>query len=174
LKLTIVTCSEEAETRRRDEITSTILNALKTTNRGVQGEIPTYTGTKIAENVAYMPVIDVLSSSEALLEEYERLDKMIMDMGDQEAEPVAETWHQDLQEVEQKLQMGARVALRNVKKVLGADAEKEDIGTAGDGDDEMQGLEGEQELNYELKKSLRYAERGVKRMVKGLPDGEAQ
>jgi hypothetical protein len=27
------------------------------------------------------------------------------------------------------------------------------------------------ELNYELQKSLRYAERGVKRMVKGLPTG---
>jgi hypothetical protein len=171
-----VTCSKEAEIRRRDEIASTILNALKTPNRGVQGEIPTYTGTKIAENAVYMPVIDVLSSSEALLEEYERLDKMIMDMQDQQAEPVVETWHQDLQEAEQKLQMGARVALRNVKKVLGADAEQEDIGAAGGGDghEEMQGVEGEQKLNYELKKSLRYAERGVKRMVKGLSDGEAQ
>jgi uncharacterized protein YdcH (DUF465 family) len=121
-----------------------------------------------------MRVIDVLSSSEALLEEYERLDKMITDMRDGQEELVAETWHQDLQEAGQKLQMGARVALRHVKKVLGAEVETDGGIATGDGDDEMHDIERGQELNYELEKNLRYAERGVKRMVKGLPEVVAQ
>lgn len=72
--------------------------------------------------------------------------------------------------------MGARVALRNVKKVLGADVQGDDLETA-EQDSEVRvevSVEPEKmELNYDLLKSLRYAERGVKRMVKGLPSGEA-
>jgi hypothetical protein len=157
--------SEEAETRRRNEIASAIFNALKTPNRPTQSDAPTFTGTKIADNAAYEPVANVLTASEALLDEYERLDKMIADMRDEEAEPVAAMWQQEIQEAEQKLQLGARVALRNVKKVLGAeDADHEEMHDDG---------EEKQELNYELQKSLRYAERGVKRMVKGLPEDES-
>jgi hypothetical protein len=164
--------SEEAETRRRNEIAATILHALKTPNRPEQGDVPTFTGTKIADNAAYIPVANVLTASEALLDEYERLDKMIVDMRDEEEDPVAETWQQELREAEQKLQMGARVALRNVKKVLGADdASHEHSDEHSDEEIHDEGKE-KQALNYELQKSLRYAERGVKRMVKGLPEDE--
>ena len=150
-----------------------IENALKTPDRPFEGEAPTYTGTRIAENAAYTPVAGVLAASENLIKEYERLDKMSKDMQQEDAKPVAETWNQELAEAERQLKMGARVALRNVKKVLGADTEEDERGvTEGDGDEEMQDAEGGQELNYELQKSLRYAERGVKRMVKGLPDDE--
>jgi hypothetical protein len=164
---TSAACSEEAETRRCNEIASALFNALKTPNRTVQDDVHTFTGTNIAENAAYIPVANALAASEALFNEYERLDKMIVDMRDEQAETVAQTWQHELQEAEQLLQKGARVALRNVKKVLGT---KE----AGDehGDEEMHEGEDTQELNYELQKSLRYAERGVKRMVKGLPDDE--
>jgi hypothetical protein len=164
---TSAACSEEAETRRRNEIASALFNALKTPNGTVQGDVHTFIGTNIAENAAYIPVANALAASEALLNEYERLDKIIVDMRDEQAEPVAETWQQELQEAEQLLQKGARVALRNVKKVLGA----EEVGGE-QGDEEMHEEEETQELNYELQKSLRYAERGVKRMVKGLPDDE--
>jgi hypothetical protein len=164
--------SEEAETRRRNEIAATIRHALKTPNRPVQGDVPTFTGTKIADNAAYVPVANVLTASEALLDEYERLDKMIVDMRDEEEDPVAETWQQELREAEQKLQMGARVALGNVKKVLGADdASHEHSDEHSDEEIHDEGKE-KQALNYELQKSLRYAERGVKRMVKGLPEDE--
>jgi hypothetical protein len=149
--------SEEAETRRGNEIASAIFNALKTPNRPTQSDAPTFTGTNIADNAAYEPLANVLTASEALLDEYERLDKMIADMRDEEAEPVAEMWQQEIQEAEQKLQLGARVS-------LGAeDADHEEMHDDG---------EEKQELNYELQKSLRYAERGVKRMVKGLPEDE--
>jgi hypothetical protein len=161
-------CREEAETRRRNEFASTIFNGLQTPNRRIQGIVPTFAGTKIAENAAYVPVANVLAASEGLLNEYERLDKMIVDMREEQADPFAETWHEELQEAEQQLQMGARVALRKVNKVLGADEASD-----GHGDQEIhENGEDEQMLNYELQKSLRYAERGVKRMVKGLPEDE--
>lgn len=166
-------CSEEETTRRRNEITSTILNALKTPNRPVQGETLTFTGTKIAENAAYIPVANILATSESLIKEYDRLDTMITDMRGEEAELAAETWQQEIHEAERQLKMGARVALRNVKKVLGVDMENEGKGaTDGDGDEEMEDVDAGKGLNYELQRSLRYAERGVKRMVKGLPDDE--
>jgi hypothetical protein len=67
------------------------------------------------------------------------------------------------------LNLGARVALRNVKKALGMPRD-DDVDE--DGDEEMRDVEGEQVLSYEWQKSLQYVERGVKRMVKGLPDDE--
>lgn len=97
---------------------------------------------------------------------------MFSDLRDEQTNPIAETWHQDLQSTQQKLEMGARVALRNVKKVLGADVEEDERDAVGNGDEEMQDVDDDR-LNYELQKSLRYAERGVKRMVKGLPGDEA-
>lgn len=158
--------SQEAETRRRNELTFAIREALTTPNANAENEAPTFYGTKIAEHMSYAPVADVLASSEALLEEYERLDKVIADMRDEQAEPITETWHLELQDAERQLHMGARVALRNVQKVLGVNME-----SIGGADSEDEGDE-KQELNYELHRSLRYAERGVKRMVKGVPDEE--
>jgi hypothetical protein len=117
-----------------------------------------------------MPLADVLTSAQALLEEYERLDKMISDMRDEQTSPLAETWHQDVEDTKQKLEMGARVALRNVKKVLGAEVDDDAKDRAEVEDEET--LVKDDTLNYELQKSLRYVERGVKRMVKGLPVDE--
>jgi hypothetical protein len=161
----LYTYSKETETHRRNEIASTILNALNTPNRPVQGETPTYPGTKIAENAAHATVAVFLSASEGLVTEYRRLDKMSRDMQSEDAAPVAETWNQEIQEAERQLRLGAKVARRNVVKVLGGVVDA-------DGDEEMLDAESEQELNYEFQTSLRYLERGVKRMVKGLPDDE--
>ena len=147
-----------------------IQNALTTPNRPVQGETPTYAGTKIAKNATYTSVTSVLEASENLIKEYERVNNMGKEMRNEDTKPVAETWNQELSEAERQLSVGARVALRNVKKVLGADVEGDEMD--GDGDEEMQDAGGEKELNYELQKSLRYAERGVKRMIKGLPMNE--
>ncbi|KAH7083392.1 hypothetical protein BKA63DRAFT_403873 [Paraphoma chrysanthemicola] len=158
--------AEEEELSRRNEIASTISNALQTPNRRVQGSVPTFPTTTIAENAVYTPIADVLATSEDLVTQYESLDNMITGMRDDQAGPLAETWHQELQEAERQLRMGARVALRNVKKVLGADVDDEIID---DAEEIVENEEDEKELNYELQKGLQYAERGVKRMVKGLP-----
>jgi hypothetical protein len=160
--------------RRRNEIIAAILDVLQTPNRPVRSGAAraTFAGTTIAENAAYIPVAEVLTASDGLSKEYERLDSVITDIGKEHTEPVVETWQQELQDTERHLQMGARVALRNVKKVLGADM---DHGRDADKDEVEQEeitWEVKHELNYELHKSLRYAERGVKRIVKGLPHEE--
>ncbi|KAF1845427.1 uncharacterized protein K460DRAFT_395090 [Cucurbitaria berberidis CBS 394.84] len=169
--------AEEEEARRRYEIAATIMEALETPNQAIQGQTPTLGGTKIASNTAYASVSDVLKASEGLIVEYQRLDNIIKGLRDERTESVADTWKQNLDETEKQLKMGARVALRNVKKVLGADTEGEELAPVDeDGDEKMEGVVGEAEteteLNYELHRSLRYAERGVKRMVKGLPNDE--
>jgi type V secretory pathway adhesin AidA len=164
--------SQKQEMQRRNEITFTILDALKTPHRPVKGKTTTFASTTIAQNAAYIPIVEILAASEGLIREYKRLDKTITDRHDEDTEPVAEIWYQGIQETERQLKMGARVALRNVKKVLGADVER--VMTK-DGEEEMHESErAGQELSYELQKSLRYVERGVKRMVKGLPNDEPQ
>ena len=111
-----------------------------------------------------------MTASERLIEQYTQLDKTVAEMRGEQAVPLAETIHGDLQKANRTLQMGARVALRKVKKVLGVET--------GDGDDdEDEDMDGdtlveETELEYELQRSLRYAERGIRRMVKGLRDEE--
>ncbi|CAO2655917.1 Nn.00g047200.m01.CDS01 [Neocucurbitaria sp. VM-36] len=163
---------EEEETRRRNEIATKIMEALQKPNQPTQGESPTFMGTSIAGNAAYASVVDVLTASEGLIAQYQRLDNIIKDLWNEDAESVADKWKQDIHETEMQLKMGARVALRNVKKVLGADVESDEVVAAEEGVDEnMEGVVGE-ELDYELQKSLRYAERGIKRMVKGLPKDE--
>jgi hypothetical protein len=96
---------------------------------------------------------------------------MIEDMAGDNTNQVTETWAQDVAETEKQLRLGHKVALRNVRKVLGANNCVD--GTGAPEDQEVDGREMMAgELNYELLKTLRYAERGVKRMVKGLPKEE--
>ncbi|KAI4698821.1 hypothetical protein J4E81_005432 [Alternaria sp. BMP 2799] len=162
--------AEKEEERRREELTSTIFEALQTPNRPVKGKPETFAGTQIAGNAVYTLVTSVLRASEALVNEYQRLDGMIAQLREEQPDTIADTWKQDIEDTDKQLKKGARVALRNVKKVLGADVE-DSVMTDEDGDVDMEGGE-KVELNYELQKSLRYAERGVKRMVKGLPMGD--
>ncbi|KAI4645931.1 hypothetical protein J4E93_005510 [Alternaria ventricosa] len=162
--------AEKEEERRREELTSTIFEALQTPNRPAKGKPETFAGTQIAGNAVYTSVTSVLRASEALVNEYQRLDGMIAKLREEQPDTIADTWKQDIEDTDKQLKKGARVALRNVKKVLGADVE-DSVTTDEDGDVDME--RGEKvELNYELQKSLRYAERGVKRMVKGLPMGD--
>lgn len=80
---------------------------------------------------------------------------------------MADTWRQDIEQTEERLRLGASVARRNVKQVLGADTHGMG-GTDNEGDVEM--LPGEATgLNYDLQTSLQYAERGIKRMAKAVP-----
>ena len=95
---------------------------------------------------------------------------MIAQLREEQPDTIADTWKQDIEDTDKQLKKGARVALRNVKKVLGADVDDTRM-TDEDGDVDMEGAE-KVELSYELHKSLRYTERGVKRMVKGLPLGD--
>ncbi|KAI4949610.1 hypothetical protein J4E91_005350 [Alternaria rosae] len=159
--------AEKEKERRHEELASTIFEALQTPNRPAKGAPDTFAGTQIAGNAVYTSVTSILSASEALVNAYQRLDGMIAKLREEQPDTIADTWKQDIEDTDKQLKKGARVALRNVKKVLGADVE--DSAMMDEDDDvDMEGGEKVQ-LNYELQKSLRYAERGVKRMVKGLP-----
>jgi MFS superfamily sulfate permease-like transporter len=147
-----------------------IFEALQTPNQPANGEPQTFAHTRIAGNAVYASVTSVLSTSEGLINEYRRLDGMIAKLREEQPDAIADKWKQDIEDTDKQLKRGARVALRNVKKVLGADMEDTGM-TDEDGDVDMEAGE-KAELNYELHKSLRYAERGVKRMVKGLPRGD--
>ena len=77
---------------------------------------------------------------------------------------VSEQWAQDVVDTEWRLRLGHKVAIRNVKKVLGAH-NGDNSGRAEDEEMDVEQMATE-ELNYELLQGLRYAERGVKRMVR--------
>lgn len=63
--------------RHDDELTSTILESLRTPNRRTQHDTPTFAGTNIASNAVYACITDVLSAFQSLVNEYKRLDGMI-------------------------------------------------------------------------------------------------
>ncbi|KAH9864030.1 hypothetical protein J1614_009963 [Plenodomus biglobosus] len=150
---------------RRDKITSIIYNALSPPSQLTNREKTTISGTKIANNTTYTSIMDVLSQSEGLIKEYERLDGMIADLRSRQTVSVAVTWKHEIRETEEQLRKGARVAVRSVKKVLGADVGSDEEAEIQPGDEE--------DLNHELRGSLRYAERGIKRMAKALPHEKA-
>mgnify|MGYP004499524975 CR=1 FL=1 len=157
--------------RRRNEFTKAILDALQTPNRPVHGTPPTLGDTKIVRNAVFRSVAHILTASENLVSEYNRLDKTIVGMRDTEPEGIAEAWAGDVETTARLLKTGAETAIRNVKKVLGADVEVGDMEQTRKESERMHAVE-KMELNYELQKSLQYAERGVKKMVKSLPQDE--
>ncbi|KAF1363203.1 hypothetical protein EJ07DRAFT_173911 [Lizonia empirigonia] len=160
--------AEEASLRRRNELSKSILDALQTPNRPVQGSSPTLGDTKIARNAIFKSFANILTASQHLIGEYDGLDKKITGMRDAEPEGRVEAWAEDVDKTARLLKIGAETAIRNVKKVLGAEVEAEEAVESNEG----LAAVGNMELNYELQKSLQYAERGVKKMVKGLPQDE--
>lgn len=163
--------SEEASLRRRNELSKSILDALQTPNRPVQGAFPTLGDTKIARNAIFKSIANILTASQHLVSEYDGLDKKITGMRDTEPEGLVETWTGDVDKTARLLKIGAETAIRNVKEVLGAEVEAEEA-VGSNEEEEALAAVGNMELNYELQKSLQYAERGVKKMVKGLPQDE--
>lgn len=113
----------------------------------------------------------MLRASADLVDTYDGLDKTITKTHYETATDVSEKWKEEIEWTGENLRKGARTALRSMQKVLGAgaqDAPDEDGDVDEDADEDMDG-----ELNYEIPKRLKYAERGIKRMVKGLEeDGE--
>ncbi|KAF2130439.1 hypothetical protein P153DRAFT_217879 [Dothidotthia symphoricarpi CBS 119687] len=164
--------AKEADEQRRNELTATLLSALQTPSRPAR-HVTTFPNTSIAENGTFASAAAVLIASDKLVREYERVHKVIVQLaGEQEGnDPVADVWRKEVKDLERVLRAGARKAGKDVGKVLGG---VQDGGEADDEDEEMNGAGAMQdgEMNMELKKSLEYMERGVRRMVKGLPRDE--
>lgn len=113
-----------------------------------------------------------MAAARALIDEYDEMERKIAEADPKLEEDIAASWQQGVERANRQLDVGYRTAMRNVKKVLGlqglsAVEEKEE---QGGGEDE--GAMNQKPLNYELQRTLQYAERGVKRMVKGLPRDE--
>lgn len=133
----------------------------------------TFGNSKIARNAVFGSVATVLRASTELVDEHDRLDKMMMRMQEPGSEGVAESWTQGVNKSARLLKIGAETAIRNVKRVVGADVEEDGIedSTLVEDGETLEALE-QMELNYELYRGLLFAEYGVKKMVKGLPEPE--
>jgi len=126
---------------------------------------PFYPGTAIAINPIFASATEMIATSNGLVQEYDNIEEMVAKATEDDRKVIRDTWQQDADEMKRLLELGHRKALRDVKKVLGVN----DVGkmTVADKDDE--GRLTKTGLDQGLKDTLRYAERGVKRMVKGLP-----
>lgn len=116
-----------------------------------------------------------MAFSEDLVKEYRRLDGLITRVRPEQPEAIPEDWKREIYRVGNQFRLGSRVALRDVKKVLGADPGGENADVP-DGDDHIF-VEGSPEtvhgpLSYNLCRSLRDTEKGVRWMLKGLPSKE--
>jgi hypothetical protein len=154
---------ENERTRRRSDIANIISTAF--VGPSSDHNCPTYPGTSVAINPIYVSAAEMIRTSRGLIEEYDHIQEISSKAAEEDRPQVMITWQQDVEETRRLLHLGHRKGQRDVKKVLGLiDAEEMTEGNEDDGG----GLT-KSELDYGLIDTLRYAKRGVKRMVKGLP-----
>jgi hypothetical protein len=172
-----VCCHRRAEhARRRESISALIEKAFRpscyddTTN----ADFESYPGTSIATNIIYQSAADVFKSSKEMVQAYNDMEKKIADVREKENDSaVAKDWERDIKDIQRKLELGRRTALRQVKKVLGAKVAAGCVGENVDEEDMNDVEVGEEEqVDDGLYMALRYVERGVKRMAKALPRDE--
>jgi len=156
--------SEGEDSRRRKEISSLIAKALRAPESFTEGETATFPHTKIASNPTLASAKKVNTACQRLLSEYNSLEATLAGMAEDVNNTATERWARDVEETERRLRLGHKIAVRNVKRMLDGKVKENDM-------DEEEAASGfvQKELNMALHKSLGYAERGVKRMVKGLP-----
>lgn len=115
----------------------------------------------------------MINTSHGLVVEYDRFETMVTETAqdNDSRQPITDTYQEEVKEMEKLLKVGYRNALRNVKKVMRANHEDVEMNGTKEVEGEVDGY-GEtmkMQLNYELETALRYAERGIRRMMKGLP-----
>ncbi|KAF2001842.1 hypothetical protein P154DRAFT_574520 [Amniculicola lignicola CBS 123094] len=168
--------AEKERERRQNEIASIISSALLPRADAPQkGPKDSFMGTLIAQNPQLPPAAEALKTCGALVVRFAETENMIAGLqlkgGDKSS---MQEWKNDLDETEGKLTLGYRVAMRKTMKVLGAEEVDGQSGKNSKEDAEVEDAMKGVELNYDLQNGLRYMERGVKRMVKGLPVDEME
>jgi hypothetical protein len=127
-------------------------------------------GTYLQSNPPFNALNDMESKCAQLVAEYHVFEFLIEQMASEQKNSVTDTWTKDVEDAERLLTIGHNSAVKTVKAVLGVEVgEDGQFGEVQEGDDV-----GQAPANLELHKSLQYAERGVKRMVKGLPKDESE
>ncbi|KAF2262701.1 hypothetical protein CC78DRAFT_582287 [Lojkania enalia] len=158
--------------RYRDDIAGMISNALLTpfsNGSDTDKTNGTMAGTNIAQCLAYAPANEIIDASRTLVTEYNSMEKLIYDTCTKENQSIGEVWQKDVDKLEDLLYMGHRIAMRSVRKVLGLPSEHADKDR--DYEDDMEAVDNVPDFSVDngLHRTLQYAERGVKRTVKGLP-----
>lgn len=143
-----------------------ITEGLTKPNRATKGEPTTFANTKIVENITYNSAVKVDTACRSMFSGYHNLEEMIRELAGDQKNTVTDKWMQDVAETERLLKLGHKTAVRNVKKVLDTEGDEMEV------ENSEKGIGVQEELNMELRDGLRYAERGVKRMVKGLSKDE--
>ncbi|ORY03863.1 hypothetical protein BCR34DRAFT_66570 [Clohesyomyces aquaticus] len=167
--------AQKQHERRQSDIASAISEALlfpSADDEYVAQPQHTFLGTAIASNPIFESARELLKASGDLINEFDTMVEKEAQAMPQHETQLSEVWQQDVMNTEKRLELGYRVALRNVKKVLWAEEGKHEKSRGDEnGDTDAEDVDGRLRvpLNYELQKALGYAERGVKRMVKTLP-----
>ncbi|KAF2739679.1 hypothetical protein EJ04DRAFT_559597 [Polyplosphaeria fusca] len=162
--------AQAADDYRRNDIRATIFSAIASEQKeeDPKSAMTTLPGTLIARSVHFPPACAIQDASNELLAQYKRVNNLAETTSPHSHHRIIERWQQGVKDTERLFGVGQRTAVRRVSKVLGID----DAMTRNEEPEE--GIEMLEDLyklmpNSELQKSLQYAERGVKRMVKGLP-----
>ena len=140
-----------------------IAEALTKPSRATKREPTAFSRTRIVKNAIYSSAVKVDTACRSMLSDYHNFEATIEELAGDKKNTVMEKWMQDVASTERLLNLGHKTALRNVKKVLDAK------GDADETENSDKGIGVQKELNMELRNGLGYAERGAKRMVKGLP-----
>ncbi|KAL5380102.1 hypothetical protein PMIN04_002617 [Paraphaeosphaeria minitans] len=165
--------AERHHARRQNEMSAVIAEALTRPNKTTSRERTTFETTKIASNGIYHSALMLDAARRSMMSDYAGLEATIAKMAGSNMNTVTEKWVQDIEREERLLKLGHKTAVKHVKKVLGAEVQGEETrdgetpGEETEGGEKGIGVQGK--LNMELLQGLRYAERGVKRMVKGVP-----
>ena len=154
------------QAHRRKEMFALIFEALGKPTNPVKNEPSTFGSTKIVGNPIFSFGIKVNTACCNMLSQYYDLESTIEELVPVDNATITDKWMQDIEETERLLRVGYKTAARNAQKALGM--ETDGCETA-EGEDNGIGVL--TNVNMELREGLRYTERGVKRMVKGIPKG---
>ena len=155
---------EKERTRRQNELSDMIMKALVPPSSGNASSSASFPGTRIAKNIEFASAAEVIKTSKGLIAEYDRIDGMVRDWVEESASPAPDDLEADVKAMKQLIDLGHSNATRKVKKLMNVK------GTDEGGKEEEENVDEDGTmLDYGLERTLRYAERGVKRIVKGIP-----
>lgn len=173
--------SERSQIHRREVVVKTILHTLdqppsKETTNPTRARDNRTTNLAVSTHPTYASAMEIVHASRNLLKDYEDMSQKLSASSPKEEQQIADEWQKNVDHTSRILQIGYKKALKDVESIIGIGHTE----TEGDKDTEMTDQQDDGEVedgelmkrqcDTGLEKTLRYAERGVKRLAKGLPD----